>query len=1410
MSQEEENQDNNKDDKIYLLTNILRKNPNERNSFLPLIFRPNNINPFFAYLYFNNKENIEEKDFDINNHIITMNTKIHLLSSLMNIFKMNDNLLYLFLKKCKSNNKSFFDPFIDIYLDEFIVGECQTFIENSLQFIIEKVSVTKNMLEYIYQKISVYFRNGTKKKLTETLLLKYLNLLDLFYNYNLGENNNINNNVNNDIKDNLTSNNHVINEEKYEENNNEKEIVKPIKTFIYFNGLKNRLSLILNKNSTNINTDFPTLESGISIIFWINLSKELIESFFLINLGRVAIDLVNIIFGGHQIKLQLISINDLAFILDDYNSSGKINISKHFKYNEWNSFAFIIYPYKAVKLCINNEMIDVPVQYPPNFLFFLKEKINNITFFENLTGKISSLLFFSFSIDENEVVPFFNLVKEKGFYKNKYLYRFLLLNDKEYSQFTINSTYYEKYKLNINESAKNCGINLKEQNVKKLMCFLCPFCYDKEKNQIDDVFGNFIGILSPEDGVNVYSDFSKAIKQLGGINNLLPIAELMLLSQNNSNYNKKYNTYMNFELLDKNILTENTFSKYLIIIKKILIGHYYNFIDANQRRFFSSLGLFLEKFPINIYTEKILNIFLAIGKEIFQYNDIKESLPDNYVNMVLLNENIFSKFTDEIQQKLWEGVHEFFVSDYLQMKDSIPMSKICLLLRFYDGQRYEKFCCKKHADLFMPEGSDNDDDYKPNIMKPEMKTKINKLFETIQIYIEKLSNESETVNLFKLLSLDSSPCLQIKIIQVYQNFFSKIKIQYDIKKTVLETLVNNKFYDIFEYVMSVSLLDVRIELIDLLRIITAVFSNDERNVFENNINYSNFINFVGKNLIPTNLEVKMDLKEDDDIGKKERITFNIRSKQNDLLISTRANSRKSVGQNNFVSLVQYKLNHLEKDKEGQNENEEKDLLINYFNKKLYDKDVDNLWTILTDWLIEKPQRNLNDISNLKINSMVITFSVDFVSKTTPFYIDTLLITLYALMKNENISNKDELYLNKSFYPWLIETIYFFYDDENQKYFIDKDVIELIKQHSIELLKEYISPKRSKKEDEEKMNYLFDYLYHLKSNANNDEKFINKIEEITRFILNTFLEKSNLDMNIKTKYFFEFMIFFKNIDKYYNTQNFYMIGNFEEDANDPIRAKTGITPNKKPSLSPKAQSKDKKEEFNKVPTSKTSKNLIQDINNEKYEKFSDDDENNHFNSRKMSNDGNQNLLQSMNLIPDCIYNSLFLNEMKDNEKHTLKEIWKDFILYDHIIDNFKSNVWGIENLCKKVDLDYKGEFLKSCKDLIKEFNRNSKYKNILLKDLYNCLNFAQEEKRIADEKEKNKKTRREGKKLTIDSSSNLKKFSDKNTIKKSSLKNVAKFTEKELKEDKKSKKEEKLKPIAELKKEEKKNNKKKKK
>ena len=84
-----------------------------------------------------------------------------------------------------------------------------------------------------------------------------------------------------------------------------------------------------------------------------------------------------------------------------------------------------------------------------------------------------------------------------------------------------------------------------------------------------------------------------------------------------------------------------------------------------------------------------------------------------------------------------------------------------------------------------------------------------------------------------------------------------------------------------------------------------------------------------------------------------------------------------------------------------------------------------MWQILNNWLLEKPDNNINKSFGLQINPNVLTFCIEFVSKSTPFYIDTLLIILYSFLRNESIINRDELYSNKTFYPWLIETIYYF-------------------------------------------------------------------------------------------------------------------------------------------------------------------------------------------------------------------------------------------------------------------------------------------------------------------------------------------------------------------------------------------------
>ena len=150
------------------------------------------------------------------------------------------------------------------------------------------------------------------------------------------------------------------------------------------------------------------------------------------------------------------------------------------------------------------------------------------------------------------------------------------------------------------------------------------------------------------------------------------------------------------------------------------------------------------------------------------------------------------------------------------MKESIPMSKICLLLRFYDSKRYDKFCCEKHSELFRLNDK-NEINNELDVMKPDMNTKVNKLFETIELYLDKFPDEEDNVNLFKLLSLDLSPCLQIKIIQTYKKFFEHKRKNATNKSLALQQLLRNKLFDIYEYVFSISLLDVKIELIDFFK-----------------------------------------------------------------------------------------------------------------------------------------------------------------------------------------------------------------------------------------------------------------------------------------------------------------------------------------------------------------------------------------------------------------------------------------------------------------------------------------------------------------------------------------------------------------------------------------------------------------
>ena len=1203
----------------------------------------------------------------LNEESNTLNNKLQLLSLFFAIFQENKLLIHYFITKCKTENMNLLECIINIYYLEEITNENKSIIENLLDLIVDNSSSTKSIFEFIYQKLSFYFIDDNIYKINEQYLLKSFKLLQIFYK-DLSQSNEEIKRISTD--DNNELNKYIIvNKDKI----NKREKIKDIINYIYFNGKGSSLSLTLNKNSINVNTHFPTLENGLSVLFWIYLDKDLTNHFLKIY-KNLKIYLVTLNISVHHINLLFNSIKSFNLVIDDVISND-IDFTNKFVYNDWNNICFLIEKkgkLNLVKIIING--FETSFSLPLPKAFPMNAPISKIKLFENFFGKISTVLLFSFNLNM-QMISYFNTNFKFGFHKNKYLFKFLNSNDDDYFSNSPEYNYCQKYKNNTkpNNANKLFKIRLKEHNIKYLISCFVPFTYDQDKNTIDDIFGNFVGVLGYDDGVNNYMNYTSALNFIGGINNLLPFAEMM---------------YIN-----KEILNENTFYEYLYILEEILIGHTKNLLEANKNKFFSSLGLFFEKYPSNVYTHKILDIFLKIGKETFQLSDDKSSC-DNFVNMVLLNEKIFSKFSPENQSKLWEGVHQFFVSDYSQMRESLNISKICLLLRFYDKKKYEEYCCKRHHDLLQIK-SDKDKTEKVSelkIMNPEMNYKIDKLFDIIQLYIKQYYKEKEIVNLYKLLSLDLSPCLQKKIIQAFINYFYGKNINIKEKTITLENLLKNSFLEITEYVLSISFLDVRIEVLKLFKILLKNHSNTIKTYISNNnssskessnnnnnsININNSIN----NNMPT-LNSIISVASNNACTSLPLIYMFIRENllPEKIMVEIDNDLNNNSGTDSKLVKVTYPL-------------------INYLNKNCYEEDKCCLWTLLDSWFATKETPKVvsgkKPKYNIRLNGYVLDFCISFVSSDVQaLYIDTFIKALINYINDNSIMNRDVIYDNKNLFPWLIETLFFFYNKDNVEYKESKKLVESIQKCSIELYNEFFSNKKLKEDFTHKINYIFQYSHYMKKLFQNDKEKQNEISKVTRILLEKLMEYSFGDeLSIKSQIYFDFMFLYKN-----NEENLNMIYNNGYESN--LSNYTG-----KKLKKVKKISFDSDEEENDIEEGNNNINLLNE-----FTEFI------------------KNLKKNNELIPDYIYDGLYFNEdlinnskssKKNDKSNPLKEIWKDFSLYDNIIDSYRANIWGTENLCKKVKIEYGGNPLNLSQKLVKAYSESKKYKNILTADILKCL------------------------------------------------------------------------------------------
>ena len=1256
---------------------------NEEKDFIPLlkeIFHFSKKDPLNIYPIVKNSDKIVDLKTYMESKDNNNKKKLFILDKLKNFFLLNKGLIPFFIEKYKSISSNFYYPIIDLYLSEDMTEENLKFLEEFLNLLNSHISISKLSLEYIYQKLGVYYRNeGGKNKLTEPLLIRYLHLLQIFY------------------KDTTIIEN---NQEEILSSQDEKEL----QNYIYLNGYGSEIMLSLNLNSLNYNASFPTLENGCSFFFWINLSDKLLEIYRKIY-PKIEISLITINIGTNKFKLILKETKYLQIIINE-SESNSIDLSSAFQFNKWNNICLVIgkSDKNSIKLYINYACNHFNISIPKNFP--INEKIDSIKCFQNLIGRVSSLLFFSFPL-EHKVINYFSLQLKHGFYKNKILYKFLHSNNNEYLNNALNYKYTEKFK---NEKSLNNEFKIlyKEYNIKNIISFFCPFAYNHNKNEIDDIFGNYIGILSKEDGVNYYINYTKNIKQVGGMNILLPIAELMF-SSNTTNPNISY------PLIDNNILSEKTLFEYLIIIKQLLINHSKNLYDANKSKFFSSLGLFLEKFPSKIFTEKILHILVDLGKEIFQAEfDYNSSKNDNYINMILLNEKIFSKFNEENQRKLWENVYQFFTSDYSQMKDSLNISKICLLLRFYDEKRYNEYCCNAHAQMFSKQKNNSnllEKEDKIPIMNPEMSDKVDKLFDTIQIYINKLPiDDNETINLYKLLALDISPCLQKKIIQVYINHFLSANIPLQKKKDTLKNLLENDYIEITEYSLSISLLDVRIHILSLFKIIISEYYDDLSKYFSKgnnernpNIRFDNIFNFISENLLLDKLLVEIDcVKSKDDKDKDSVENYDIDKNYDDFFdFKKRSNTERNINLKNIDFKVLSKESMILTDSKK---------LVKYFNKSIYESQINSLYKFFIEWLANSLVREK------KILSFVIDFLIKLVCKISPDYIDNFANSLFSYFNRNDIINKNSLYENKNIYPWLIETIYFFNISENIKNF-EENIILKIHERTLDLFCEILSSKRPKIEFKIKIKYILDYSYYLKYLYQNDNKKKEEVARITRILLERIIGCSPGNINIKSVVCFEFMVFYKNSEKLFKID--YDLFNKENRSISCFF--TNIS---------KSDIVFNQENNNKISNDNNNNininNINEDNNIDNSNNFID---NKQFQMSKTLTTTDTLFLKNKEYIPKYIMDGLNYNEQTEDSNNnsqikTLSELWKDFSIYDNIIDYYHSNLWGIERICRKVNIEYNGRWAEVCDSLLEKYgNQNKKYKNILMEEIFTLLNLS---------------------------------------------------------------------------------------
>ena len=663
--------------------------------YLPEKISIQNINNFFKYF-------IEPKN--------SQESKSKILEEFKQIIKENRYICEYF---SIYENKSIYIFLFNLYLQDNSTEILKKSIINVIKELILNIEVDKKIFEFIFQKISLLYRE--EEKLIPQSLTNYLTLFNVI----------------------------ISDVEK-----------KPPKPYNYFSS----------NGNGNFNVDLKELNLKI------NFSLTFILNF---KIWKINTD-------GKKILSNLLKINfsngnsmsiDLEYPKSLIVKEIKNTSLKTFPENEWINLIIILTgAEKKINLyfLINGENNLTPFKYPTTSINY-KDIIESIQFFNNFYGEISSIVmlsqnkdFESSAVPPSEFLSEFKLYKE-GLWKRKIFANFMKLIEKS---------------------------NTKKKNILNIIFAFIPQnkVYDNKLNMIENINSSLMLKYNGNIRLHSYQRYQKKLYLINVIKNILPISEIFLVHSQ--------------------LLNENNFHLFLEIIINTLKFREKNMKYFKDFKLFQILSLFIERYPKTLFNEKTLEYFWEIGKTIFPSK--LEILNSNYFKHILLNEKILSKYSEELQVKFWNNLLLLTQSDKFQISNYINMNKICLILRFYDKNKYIEMCCEKHLAMIKDEYIGN-----KTVMNPTMAKKLSYL-ENILIGIINSQEPKDALSLFKLLTLDLSPCLTLFIINIFIKAFQKTIKTVKWKDQLIMELINNKYEVVIINAFIHGLPEIKIEILKLM------------------------------------------------------------------------------------------------------------------------------------------------------------------------------------------------------------------------------------------------------------------------------------------------------------------------------------------------------------------------------------------------------------------------------------------------------------------------------------------------------------------------------------------------------------------------------------------------------------------